>query len=291
MNAWPARVISLHRGAAVVLGGVVALMLAVVSEPWTAPFGILFGAAYYVLATRRYRKRRLALAQPIPEPWQRILREKVVFYRKLEEEARQRFEIDVRLFLLEQRIIAEHGAIVDDETRLLIAASAAMLAHGLPEWEWPTFRDIIVYPRAFDEQYQPGQHGTVAGMVHAQGPVLISRRDLRHGFKKPADGHNVALHELAHVMDFADGRADGVPADVSFVSTAPWVAMVANRLKRVRRRKGPQALRQYAGTNEAELFAVAVEAFFERPRDLKAKDPDLYRMLADYFAQDPARDA
>lgn len=273
------------------LGVLVAAMLAVVSEPWTAPFGIGFGVAYYWLATRRYRRRKVHLAQPFPEPWQRLLREKVHFYRKLESDERTRFEADVSLFLLEQRILAAHGAQLDDETRLLIAASAAMLSHGLPDWEWPVFRDIVVYPRAFDEEYRPGRHGTVAGMVHAQGPVLISRRDLRHGFKKPADGHNVALHELAHVMDFADGSADGIPADLSFVSTAPWVAMVANRLKRVRRRKGPQALRQYAGTNEAELFAVAVEAFFERPRDLKAKDPDLYRMLADYFAQDPALSA
>jgi Mlc titration factor MtfA (ptsG expression regulator) len=291
VKAWPSRVISLHRAAAVLLALLVAAMLAVMSEPWTAPFGIAFGIAYYVLATRRYRRRVAKLVEPFPEAWRRTLRDKVHFYRRLEDRERARFETNVTLFLLEQRMVAAHGATLDDETRLLIAASAAMLCHGLPDWEWPAFRDIVVYPRAFDDGYQPGHHGTIAGMVHAQGPILISRRDLRHGFKKPFDGHNVALHELAHVMDFADGRADGLPADVSFISTAPWVEMVANRLKRVRRRKGPQALRQYAGTNEAELFAVAVEAFFERPRDLKAKDPDLYRMLADYFAQDPALDA
>ncbi|MBE7479358.1 MAG: zinc-dependent peptidase [Polyangiaceae bacterium] len=33
----------------------------------------------------------------------------------------------------------------------------------------------------------------------------------------------------------------------------------------------PQVLRDYAGTNEAELFAVAVEAFFERPEELRAR--------------------
>jgi Mlc titration factor MtfA (ptsG expression regulator) len=262
-----------------------------ISEPWTAVFGLPCGIAYYVVATQRYRKRQRSAQEPFPEAWQRILRERVQFYRRLEPEARARFELDVRIFLSEQRIVAAHGAQVDDEARLLIAASAAMLGHGLPDWDWPSLRDIVVYPRAFDSEYRDGRHGDIAGMVHAQGPILISRRDLRHGFKKPSDGHNVALHELAHVLDFGDGRADGVPDEIGWVATAPWIGIVADRLKRVRQKKGPQALRAYAGTNEAELFAVAVEAFFERPRDLRAKDPELYRMLADYFVQDPARDA
>jgi hypothetical protein len=42
------------------------------------------------------------------------------------------------------------------------------------------------------------------------------------------------------------------------------------------------------GANEAELFAVATEAFFERPRELARKHPELYAMLADAYGQDPA---
>ena len=76
-----------------------------------------------------------------------------------------------------------------------------MLGHGMPDWEWPSLRDIVVYPRSFDFEHRDGRLGDIAGMVHAQGPILFSRRDLKHGFKKPNDGHNVALHELAHVME------------------------------------------------------------------------------------------
>jgi Mlc titration factor MtfA (ptsG expression regulator) len=39
--------------------------------------------------------------------------------------------------------------------------------------------------------------------------------------------------------------------------------------------KRRSVLRKYAATNEAELFAVATEAFFERPRALAAKHPKL----------------
>ena len=37
------------------------------------------------------------------------------------------------------------------------------------------------------------------------------------------------------------------------------------------------------------FFAVATEAFFERPRELREKHRELYAELARFFRQDPAR--
>ena len=48
-------------------------------------------------------------------------------------------------------------------------------------------------------------------MVHGQGPILFSARSLKQGFRGEHDGHNVGYHEFAHVLDFDQGRADGVP--------------------------------------------------------------------------------
>jgi Mlc titration factor MtfA (ptsG expression regulator) len=44
----------------------------------------------------------------------------------------------------------------------------------------------------------------------------------------------------------------------------------------------------YGATNHAEFFAVATEAFFEKPRELRAKKPDLYSLLAGFYGVDPA---
>lgn len=40
--------------------------------------------------------------------------------------------------------------------------------------------------------------------------------------------------------------------------------------------------------NPAEFFAVATEAFLERPLALREKQPDLYAQLTAFYRQDPA---
>jgi Mlc titration factor MtfA (ptsG expression regulator) len=41
-------------------------------------------------------------------------------------------------------------------------------------------------------------------------------------------------------------------------------------------------------TNPAEFFAVATETFFGKPRQLRAKHPELYQQLQGCYRQDPA---
>jgi Mlc titration factor MtfA (ptsG expression regulator) len=51
----------------------------------------------------------------------------------------------------------------------------------------------------------------------------------------------------------------------------------------------PTVLDTYGVENPSEFFAVATEAFFERPRALEAKHPELYAALRRFFRQDPSR--
>lgn len=39
------------------------------------------------------------------------------------------------------------------------------------------------------------------------------------------------------------------------------------------------------GDGTAELFAVATEWFFDRPADLRARMPELYELLRDFYDQ------
>jgi MtfA peptidase len=291
MRVWPRAAVGVHVATAVLLLAVgTAFVVTSGRALWWLALGPAMALAWLVFTLRRYGRRWRLLRRPMRDDWRSILKRRVPFYRGLQGEPARRFENDLRIFLAEQQIYGAHGVQVDDETRVLIGASAAMLGHGLPDFEWPNVRDIVVYPGTFDEEYAVGT-GSISGMVHRQGPVLFSQQDLRHGFRRPDDGHNVGLHELAHVMDMNTGHADGLPSGLSWVATAPWIEIMADRLRRIRRRRYRHVLRDYAGVDEAELFAVAVEVFFERPRHLRARDPELYEMLAGYFGQDPARDA
>jgi hypothetical protein len=47
-------------------------------------------------------------------------------------------------------------------------------------------------------------------------------------------------------------------------------------------------LRKYAGTNEAEFFAVASEVFFEKPKQLRREMPDLYGIMRGFYNLDLA---
>lgn len=277
--------VRLQSAIALAIAVVVTVIVLAVAPWWLAVLGPLSGLGYRAAALRPLNRRARLQATPVPEAWRTLLSRRVPFYARLTPEGQRRFEGDVAVFLAEHRIYGPQGAEVPEEVKLMIAAGAAMLCHGRPDWEWPRLRDIVVHPTQWDEDGVPGDHHAIAGQVHMQGPVLFSRKQIRFGFRK-ADGENVVLHELAHVLDMADGSADGAPERFAWTAVPGWDKLVRSRLRSVRRReKGP--LRAYAGTNSAELFAVAVEVFFEQPVRLRKQDPELYEALAELFNLDP----
>ena len=293
MQVWPRRSVAAHTWIAALIAAIVtgigaAFAALAGTAVWVALAGPALGLLWHRAALQKFRKRRALHVAPFAPAWQEVLDQRVAFYRRLTPAGQARFRDDVTIFMHEQRFFGPQQAPVPEDIRVLIAAAAAMLGHGRPGWEWPTTRDIIVHLTNFNEDYEPGDQHNIAGMVHAQGPMLLSRKQVRFGFKK-SDGTNVAVHELAHVIDLADGFADGAPS--VWTAVPGWDALVRDRIKKVRR-GGPQApLRAYAGTNEAELFAVAVEAFFETPDKLRARDPELFERLVVLFNLDPATGA
>jgi hypothetical protein len=274
-----ALVISLLAGVAgfVIGGGLVSGAIA---------FGVVLVIGLVVSNFRTMTRRRIDDV-PFPSPWREVLEEYVDFYEDLERpEDRARFERDVRYFVEEHTITGPEGAPVDDEVKVLVGASAAILSFGKPEYVWGRVRDVIIYPDAYDEDYAISSAGEILGQVGSQGPIILSARALKQGFRAEHDGHNVGLHELAHVLDFGNGDADGVPTLMPWSAVRGWLHLVHDEVKKIEARDS--VLRSYGATNEAEFFAVATEAFFERPTQLRDKHPELYAMLRDTYGQDPA---
>ena len=137
----------------------------------------------------------------------------------------------------------------------------------------------------FDEDYLDTDYAAYDGMVHAQGPIILSVNAVEADWARPGNGHNVVLHELAHLFDFEHGGAEGTPSLMDSASAEAWRALVRREMRRVR--LGTSLLRGYAATNPAEFFAVAVENFFDRPATLHRRHPHLFEALVAFFNLDP----
>jgi Mlc titration factor MtfA (ptsG expression regulator) len=259
------------------------------TRPHAIPGFIFFGLGVAALAfwsfTARQRRRKKALEAPFPEAWRNILEDQVGFYRQLDPGGKQRFEDRVRMFLAEIRITGVQTE-VDDQTRLLVAASGIIPLFYFPDWDFYRLEEVLVYPGAFNGESfaQQGKDRDVLGMV-GEGSLnrlmILSKPALLQGFKQERDGQNTGIHEFVHLLDGSDGEFDGIPGLLAKQYILPWLGILHKEMKRIAR--GDSRLRDYGATNKMEFFAVASEYFFERPADLKKNYPELYSMLETIF--------
>jgi len=273
---------------ALLLAAAVGLGVLLLRDRVGAAVGLLAGAGGALgagrLLGRRWTRRTRALAEPFPPAWRELLLERYDHYQRLPAPLRERFERDVRIFLAETRITGI-GMEPDDELRLLVAASAATLSLGWPEYDWDQLTEVLVYPDDFDRDYNVGGQ-ELSGQAHGWGTVILSAPTLHDSFDDPDDAYHVGLHEFAHLLDLEQTQFDGIPVGLSSGRMDEWVAVMRKEMERLERRKS--VLDPYGAEGPEELFAVAVEAFFEAPLALRARHQELYGLLRDYFAQDPA---
>jgi len=95
-------------------------------------------------------------------------------------------------------------------------------------------------------------------------------------------------HEFAHKLDMLDGTVDGTPPLATDQARARWIEVCTTEYTRLRKGEGGPVLDEYGTVDPGEFFAVATEAFFDRPVELEAANPDLYEVLRDFYRQHPA---
>ena len=132
----------------------------------------------------------------------------------------------------------------------------------------------------------------ISGEAMDKGPVMLSWRDVRDAGALSEWGYNVVIHEFAHVLDMGDGVADGVPPLPTAAARDHWLAVLMPEYDRFCERVVcgyDTVLDPYGAEGPDEFFAVASEAFFVTPREMKEEQPALYRLLSSYYLQDPAK--
>ncbi|UII21676.1 zinc-dependent peptidase [Fulvivirga ligni] len=229
------------------------------------------------------------LKEEFPEAWKAILEDKVKFYRNLSADDKEQFEQEANLFISSKKITGISTEI-DDTDRLLVASSAIIPVFAFPNWNYDDLSEVLIYPNSFNHEFETeGEGRNVLGMVGngvLNGKMILSKKDLHYGFEYPQSKSNVGIHEFVHLIDDSDGSIDGLPALLMEHSYAkPWMEAIKREIDKIRKNKSD--INPYGGTSEEEFFPVLSEYFFQRPRLLKRKHPELYKMMNKVFRQDP----
>jgi len=249
-----------------------------------------------VSAARRLARRRLALRRPFPDEWRAILQKTLPPYANLAPEMREELHQDIQLFLGDKAFEGCGGLEITDEIRVTIAAQACMLLLNRQDTCYPKLRTVLVYPTT----YFAGGNGLFGGKnanrsarlgeSWGTGAVVLSWNNVKRGAYNFSDGHNVTMHEFAHQLDQEDGAADGAPILEGRSAYSTWARVFSREFERLQakaRKRRRSVLDAYGATNAAEFFAVATECFFEKPRQLQRKHPELYEELRDYYKVHP----
>ena len=243
------------------------------------------------------RRRARLQAEPFPARWRRILRRRVPIVARLPPDLQLRLKRHIQVFVAEKTFIGCQGQAINDEVRITIAAQACLLLLGQPRSEcYPQLRQILVYPDAFvAERTRPLGDGVVQERRHAMageswvhGQIILSWADVLSGAADPADGRNVVLHEFAHQIDQDKGVADGRPWRPQAKLRRRWANVMGEACARLQREPST-LIDAYGATDPAEFFAVVTEVFFERPHELAAEAPAVYRELAELYRVNPAQ--
>lgn len=246
----------------------------------------------------RKRKREELRATPMPDEWVGHVRKRARIYNVLPKWDQEELLGHAQVILAEKRFEGCKGLEPTDEIRVTISALAALLIMHRETNYFRKLDTILVYPSTY---VAPASEPLGAGVVlegmeprvgesWRSGVVVVSWGDIvsRSAIR---EGRNVVLHEFAHQLDYEDGGADGAPELETPAQARAWSSVLGREFEKLRRaadRGEATTIDDYGAKNPAEFFAVVTEAFFERPRSLRSRHPELYGLFAEYYRLDTA---
>ena len=254
----------------------------------------------------RARRERQALdRRAIPDDlWKRTL-VRYPFLRRRQPEDAATLRRLTSLFLDCKEFSTANGLRLTDAMAVAIAAQAVLPVLRLGLDRYDGFVGVVVHPgQVVAQRSITDEDGLVhdydevlAGEAVQGGPVMLSWQDVRAAGPMAAQGYNVVIHEFAHVLDMADGLADGVPLLPPGLPRGQWLRTLESELERFVARVAQAdaegidtALDPYGAHGLEEFFAVTSEAFFANPEMLRSEHAAVYALFQRFYLQDPAED-
>ena len=219
-----------------------------------------------------------------------IIANNIGLYKWLPSELIAPWEERILCFLEEFPITFMKKEMPSEEMRILVAAEASLLIVKRPLSDFRHLKAVHLWE---DE---------IKGNKNARGSatrfeVNLSWNYLKQSIKKARDGHNLTLHEFAHLIDFADdGIAQSIPVSRRSKDFKEWQMIVdqehENLMQAYESGKN-YSIRAYGGYesikgDKPEIFSCGTSAFFERGARLKRESPVIYELFKLFYGIDPA---
>jgi MtfA peptidase len=230
---------------------------------------------------------RNLLMQELKPKYKRVIEQNSKYYRQLSTPDKILFERRMQKFINLKHFIPR-GSLkeVTPEMKAMIAATAVQITFGYPSVYFEHFKKILLYP---DSYYSTINRTFHLGEVNLRGYIILSWKSFEEGYKNPADGINLGLHEMAHALKLENTIINSEYKYLDEENLSEFRKLAPIKMALIRAGEAP-VFRRGAGTNWHELFAVAVENFFERPTLLKQEHPRLFKIMCVLLKQNPIAD-
>ena len=259
---------------------------------------------------KQWQRRRLIEQYAVPDAVWHAALAPYRFFDRLSADDNVRLRELVALFCAEKEFAPGNEFDITRDIQLQIAAQACLPILNLDLSFYAGWHGIVVYEGEVrvrrEEMDEDGvmhvYDDVISGEAMPGGPVMLSWADVKQAGSDDTPAYNVVIHEFAHKIDMLKGDATGVPPFSSAFhrdfngrefeaalnqSFTIFAAQVAAWEAGGERERDAPLIDPYAAENPAEFFAVLSEAFFTRPEDVQDTFPEMYRLLAAYFRQNP----
>jgi MtfA peptidase len=233
-----------------------------------------------------YYYNRVKYSTPISRKEYRLVNDtlgnRFTYYNVLSDDGKARFVNRCVHVLRAMKFVGKEELEVSLEMKVTVAAAFAQVGYRLEKYVPDYLHTILIYPKPF---YIEQIDKVLKGGVTPNGFMAISWYDLDQGFQLPHDGYNLGLHEVAHAFKLSAQHQQTEKDFFSFYIER-WLQITDYEYQRIRNGL-PSALREYAGTNPHEFFAVCIEHFFEVPQSFHKELPDIFNHLCILLNQNP----
>jgi Mlc titration factor MtfA (ptsG expression regulator) len=248
---------------------------------------VMFFRLIFPVLWRRYSRRQRIRATMLMihsrgDEFDNYLQKHNRFYRHLSAEERKRFLQRTVEFMKAKKFVY-YELEKDEKIALLVSAAAVQITFGLDFYLLDFFETIHILR---NDYHYGGYNMAFMGHVNSNG-IYFSWYNFLKGFEDHTDANNVGLHEMAHALAYVNFVVKSDGEDPEFKRRFEDFSKIARPIFEKMQVGAVTVLDKYAGTDFQEFWAVSVETFFEKPKDLRSGMPELYHAIAMVLNIDP----